>query len=83
MGKQFGNLIRGRNIITYTLSPYGQRLFAGFFMKGIPNSIRRVSEEIPYMIPSAVFCSLVYYLGTKNYEARLRKNPADFEVEEQ
>ena len=82
MGKQFGNLIRARNIITFTLSPYGQRLFAGFFSKGIPNSIRRFSEEIPYILPSAVICSMVYYFGTKNFEARRRKNPADFENDE-
>ena len=82
MGKQFGNLIRARNIITFTLSPYGQRLFAGFFSKGIPNNIRRFSEEIPYILPSAVICSMVYYFGTKNFEARRRKNPADFENDE-
>ena len=78
MGKQFGNLIRARHIITYSLSPYAQRLFPGFFSKGIPNSIRRVSEELPYMLPSAIICSMVYYFGTKNYEARLRKNTAEF-----
>ena len=82
MGKQFGNLIRGRNIITYVLSPYGQRLFAGYFSRGIPNIIRRFSEEIPYIMPSAIICSMVYYFGTKDFERRLKKNPADFENDE-
>ena len=78
MGKQFGNLIRARHIITYILSPYEQRLFAGFFSQGVPNMVRRVSEEVPYMLPSAIICSMVYYFGTKNYHKRMRKNPADF-----
>ena len=82
MGKQFGNLIRAKNIITYTLSPYEQRLFPGFFSRGIPNTIRRFSEEAPYMFPGLFTAYLIYYFGTKNYEKRLRKNPADYEHEE-
>ena len=82
MGKQFGNLIRARNIITYMLSPYEQRLFPGFFYKGIPNTIRRVSEELPYIMPGMIAAYCVYYFGTKNYMRRKRKNPADYEHEE-
>ena len=82
MGKQFGNLIRAKNIITYVLSPYEQRLFPGFFSKGIPNTIRRFSEEVPYILPGMVSAYLVYYFGTKDFKRRGRKNLADFEHEE-
>lgn len=82
MGKQFGNLIRARNIITFILSPYEQGLFRGFFYKGIPNSVRRFSEEVPYVMPSAIICFMVYYFGTKDFHRRMRKNPADFADEE-
>ena len=82
MGKQFGNLIRAKNIITYVLSPYEQRMFPGFFSKGIPNTIRRISEEAPYILPGMVSAYLVYYFGTKDFKRRARKNLADFEHEE-
>lgn len=82
MGRQFGNLIRARNIITYYLSPNEQRLFVGFFSRGIPNWIRRFSEEVPYIMPGMVAAYMVYYFGTKNFKTRNRKNPADYENEE-
>lgn len=82
MGKQFGNLIRARNIITYMLSPYEQRMFPGFFSKGIPNIIRRFSEETPYIMPGMISAYLVYYFGTKDFKRRNRKNPADYENDE-
>lgn len=82
MGKQFGNLIRVKNIITYVLSPTEQRLFAGYFSRGIPNTIRRFSEEVPYIMPGMIAAYMVYYFGTKNYQRRIRKNPAHYENEE-
>ena len=83
MGREFGNLgIHVRKIITYSLSPSEQRLFAGFFSRGIPNLIRRFNEEVFYVAPGFIVAGLVYHYGTKAYEKGLRKNPADYENDE-
>ncbi len=51
MGKGFGNLAYVRNQITFSLSPFEQKPFAKFAKAGIPNSIRRVCEETPFILP--------------------------------
>ncbi len=79
----FGALgVRVKHIITYSISPFEQRAFAGFITKGIPNVIRRFSEEAFYVLPGITSAALVYHFGTKDFERRMRKNPADFENEE-
>lgn len=83
MGKGFGNLgIYAKNIITYSLSPFEQKVFTGFFSKGIPNTIRRFSEEVFFVFPGLFSAALVYHFGTKDFERRKRKNPADYENDE-
>lgn len=78
-----GNLgIRVKHIITYSLSPYEQKAFAGVISKGVPNIIRRATEEIPFMLPGLGTAWLVYYFGTKDFHRRQRKNPADYENDE-
>ena len=80
MGKGFGALgVHIKNVITYSISPYEQRVFAGFFSSGFPNLVRRVTEELPYWLPGLSTAALVYYFGTKAYEKNLRKNPKDYE----
>ena len=44
-GKTWGNLIYARHIITYSISPFEQRVFAGFFTQGPINMFRRAMEE--------------------------------------
>jgi ubiquinol-cytochrome c reductase subunit 8 len=51
MGKGFGNLAYVRNQVWFSLSPYEQKPFAKFFKAGIPNTIRRCSEEFPFVLP--------------------------------
>lgn len=51
MGKGFGELYKLRNIVTYRLSPFEQRAFAGFISHGLPNMVRRVREEFLYVVP--------------------------------
>ena len=83
MGKGFGNLgVHMRHIITYSLSPHEQRLFAGYFSRGIPNTIRRFNEEIVYIAPGFIYAALVYYFGKRYDRMVQRKNPADYEDEE-
>lgn len=56
MGLHFGQLYKIRNIVHYKLSPFEQKAFAGFFTNGFPNMIRRIREEIFYIVPR------MYYL---------------------
>ena len=61
MGKfHFGNLTKVRNQIMYTLSPYEQRPFAKAIKVGLPNSIRRIVEEAPYVVPPLILAYAVY-----------------------
>ena len=81
--KKFGAFgVHVKNIITYSLSPYEQKTFAGVFSRGVPNIIRRFKEEVFYIFPALTIGALVYHFGTKDYHRRMRKNPADYENEE-
>ena len=83
MGKIFGNLLFGvKNIVTYSLSPFEQRAFAGIVSRGIPNVVRRFFDEVFYVLPGLTLAGLVYHYGTKDYERGQRKNPADYENDE-
>ncbi len=79
MGKGFGNLgVRIRHAVTYSISPYEQRAFAGLISEGIPNVMRR-SKSALFFVPGLGSALLLYYYGTKAYEHSLRKNPKDYE----
>ncbi|CAG0884411.1 unnamed protein product [Cyprideis torosa] len=83
MGKEFGNLgVRVRGIISYRLSPYEQRAFAGVFNPGIQNMVRRVREEFFYVVPPfvALYC-LISWAKAENLRLK-RKNPADYANDE-
>ena len=83
MGKGFGSLgVRIRHIITYSLSPYEQRAFAGMLSKSPGNLLRRVSDQVPYMAPGFVTLALILHFGRKNHDMRLKKNPDDYAHEE-
>ena len=52
MGREFGKLgMRVRGIITYTMSPYEQKPFAGIFSKSVPNIIRRFNSKVFIIVP--------------------------------
>ncbi|XP_007889645.1 cytochrome b-c1 complex subunit 8 [Callorhinchus milii] len=82
MGRQFGNLIRMRHIITYTISPFEQRAFANYFSKGIPNVWRRFRAQVFKVAPPFVLTYLVYTWANQENERLKRKNPADFANDE-
>ncbi|XP_014248712.1 cytochrome b-c1 complex subunit 8 [Cimex lectularius] len=78
-GKAFGNLgpyIRG--LVTYRLSPFEQRAFAGF-TASIPKTIRRIASNIPYIAPPAILAYLIYSATEQKALQMQRKNPADYE----
>ena len=83
MGKVFGNLgVRVRHIITYSLSPYEQRVFSGMFSKGPGNVLRRCFDNVIFVAPAFITAGLIYYFGKRDHDRRLRKNPADYADEE-
>lgn len=51
MGKGFGQLYKMQGIITYVLSPFEQRAYAGAIKNGLPNIVRRTRESIFYFAP--------------------------------
>lgn len=51
MGLGFGQLAKIRGIIYYKLSPFEQKAFGGVISKGIPNTIRRISENFFTVAP--------------------------------
>ncbi|XP_001511431.2 cytochrome b-c1 complex subunit 8 [Ornithorhynchus anatinus] len=79
MGREFGNLIKVRHIISYSLSPFEQRAFPNFFIKGIPNVLRRTRESILKVAPPFVAFYMLYTWGNEEFEKSKRKNPADYE----
>ena len=78
MGKLFGNLIRARNIIQYSLSPFEQRAMAGLLTRSPANLVRRFFDEVFYIAPGFITGFLIYYYAKKDFQRRQRKNPADF-----
>ncbi|CAK1551748.1 unnamed protein product [Leptosia nina] len=82
MGKHFGELAKIRGLISYRISPYEQRAFAGAISNGLPNIFRRFRECVFRVAPPFIIGYLVYN-GVETEHRRLsRKNPADFENDE-
>ncbi|XP_018560857.1 cytochrome b-c1 complex subunit 8 [Anoplophora glabripennis] len=79
MGHGFGQLFKLRGIITYRLSPFEQKAFAGIITHGVPNTIRRIGESILYVVPPIAIGYLVYDQIEKEHYRLMLKNPADFE----
>ncbi|XP_030759973.1 cytochrome b-c1 complex subunit 8-like [Sitophilus oryzae] len=79
MGHGFGQLYKLRRIITYRLSPYELKAFAGVVSHGFPNTLRRLLENVPYMVPPIALGYVTYEQLEKEHERLMRKNPADFE----
>lgn len=67
MGHGFGQLAKLRGIITYHLSPFEQRAFAGVISKGIPNTIRRISENVFRVAPRKFLKHLFEYIFSRQF----------------
>ncbi|CAL8120239.1 unnamed protein product [Orchesella dallaii] len=79
MGHGFGGLAKIRGIIYYRLSPFEQKAFAGVISKGIPNTFRRITENIFRVAPPFVISYIVFNETEKESHRMARKNPADYE----
>ncbi|XP_016923340.1 cytochrome b-c1 complex subunit 8 [Drosophila suzukii] len=81
-GQHFGNLAKVHGIVTYKLSPFEQRAFAGAISKGLPNMVRRFRSNVFIVAPPFIVGYLIYDLTERQHTALLRKNPADFANDE-
>ncbi|KAJ8950859.1 hypothetical protein NQ318_011155 [Aromia moschata] len=79
MGHGFGQLYKLRGIITYRLSPFEQKAFAGIISHGVPNTIRRISESFLYVVPPLALGYIIYDQVEKEHHRLMLKNPADYE----
>ncbi|XP_005997905.1 cytochrome b-c1 complex subunit 8-like [Latimeria chalumnae] len=73
MGRHFGNLIKVRHIITFSLSPFEQKAFPNYFTKGIPNLWRRFQSQIFRVAPPFVIAYVTYYWGNSQFTKSKRK----------
>merc|ERR1711872_808536 len=79
MGLEFGNMERNiRGVITYHLSPYEQRPFAGAIKNGFNNSVRRTKWASYWALPFIGTYVILDWAFKMNAQAT-RKNPKDFE----
>ncbi|XP_054268432.1 cytochrome b-c1 complex subunit 8 [Macrosteles quadrilineatus] len=78
LGKHFGELATVRGIITYKLSPFEQRAFAGAISQGLPNIFRRIRAKLFIVAPPFMLGYLVYTENEKIHKKLMRKNPDDF-----
>lgn len=70
-----------KGVVTYSLSPYEQRAFAGAIKTGVFNTYRRVASQAPYMGIPFVLGYVAYtwfkqkheYLNSKAGAAELAK----------
>ncbi|XP_064610020.1 cytochrome b-c1 complex subunit 8-like [Liolophura sinensis] len=78
MGRSFGNLYKVHGLVSYSLSPYEQKAFAGAISHGIPNMFRRFRGQVFRVVPPLIIGYMVYDWGKKENARLSRKNPADF-----
>ncbi|KAH8302345.1 hypothetical protein KR044_005399 [Drosophila immigrans] len=81
-GAHFGNLAKVHGIVTYKLSPFEQRAFAGAISNGLPNIVRRIRSNIFRVTPPFIVGYLIYDLVERKHTALMRKNPADYANDE-
>ena len=56
MGHGFGELAKVNGIVTYKLSPFEQKAFAGVISKGVPNMFRRFRSNVFTIAPRKFLC---------------------------
>lgn len=79
MGGEFGNIKNDiRGVITTKLSPFEQKAFKGIISHGVPNSLKRIGSNIPFIVPPMIVGYIVYDWATETHHKSLRKNPAEF-----
>uniref|UniRef100_A0A069DNL5 Cytochrome b-c1 complex subunit 8 n=1 Tax=Panstrongylus megistus TaxID=65343 RepID=A0A069DNL5_9HEMI len=76
-GAHFGELAYVRGLITYRLSPFEQKAFAGF-TKSFARTAIRIRSSIFKVVPPFAMAWLVFTETEKNFHRMCRKNPEDY-----
>eukprot|EP00121_Abeoforma_whisleri_P005944 Awhi_evm2s5394 len=78
MGGHWGEMSHVRGIVQYSISPFEQKVFKGFFKKQFMTISRRARANFPYIAPG--FFALYFITGwaEAKHKALHRKNPADY-----
>ncbi|ODM95955.1 Cytochrome b-c1 complex subunit 8 [Orchesella cincta] len=82
LGAHFGELAKIRGIIYYRLSPFEQKAFAGAISKGVPNIIRRCSENFWKTVPGFIGSYLIFAYYENLAEEMKRKRPGQYDCDE-
>jgi len=70
-----------RGAVRYTVSPYVLNPFSNMLESRLPNTIRRIAYQVPFVMPAIIY-GVVCYTYIKNEAYKMtRKNPADYENE--
>ncbi|VDI42138.1 cytochrome b-c1 complex subunit 8-like [Mytilus galloprovincialis] len=80
MGRHFGGLkVMKSQQIHWTLSPFEQRAFAGFFSVGFPKGVRRMTYALFRGVP--IICATFYLInwGDKEGLRTIKKLPGQFD----
>jgi len=76
----FGGPVQ-RGIVTYSLSPFEQRLFAGALKHGLFNTYRRFMSQVPYVAIPLILGYSIYRWGTAKHEyLHSKAGHAEFEA---
>lgn len=73
----FGELAYIRGLITYRLSPFEQRAFAGF-VKSLPKTAYRIGSNLLTVAPPFIIGYFIYTETEKKFHKMCRKNPEDY-----
>ncbi|XP_075214321.1 ubiquinol-cytochrome c reductase ubiquinone-binding protein [Lycorma delicatula] len=78
-GQEFGKIEdKVRGLVTYRISPYEQRAFAGAISEGLPNCAKRIGNVLVTVVPYFIVSYFIYSEVEKAYQKTLRKNPDDY-----
>ena len=77
----FGQFAYSKNIITYNISPFEQKAFAGVTSNGFLNVWRRFSTKALISLPPLMLCYWAVGHMNSQHAVLARKNPAEFENE--
>nr|BAN20147.1 ubiquinone binding protein [Riptortus pedestris] len=75
--KHFGELAYIRGLVTYKLSPFEQKAFAGF-IKSIPKTIYRIGSNLLTIAPPFAIGYFIFTETEKKFHQMCRKNPEDY-----
>lgn len=81
LGSKLGKASHSKNVVTYHLSPFEQRAYAGALSKGLKNVWRRSSVQMLYWLPAAAFFVMFLHDGEVKEVSLSKKQEGQFDDE--